>query len=185
MALNLEEYDLIPIERVSIISSPKEEILYDITLEEDHKFFVKLAGSDEVVLAHNCDGSHITSMLIGWFKRFAPELFTQGKICKLITPLILLKDAKGKITKWFFNTDEFKKWEKTNTKKCEILYMKGLGSWERSDLQSIIDKEGIESFIKELSLDDKSENTIEDWLGDNSEPRKVYLRDYIFDINQA
>lgn len=142
---------------------------------------------DKIVIATDadCDGSHITSMLIGWFKRFAPELFTQGKICKLITPLILLKDAKGKITKWFFNTDEFKKWEKTNTKKCEILYMKGLGSWERSDLQSIIDKEGIESFIKELSLDDKSENTIEDWLGDNSEPRKVYLRDYIFDINQA
>ena len=142
---------------------------------------------DKIVIATDadCDGSHITSMLIGWFKRFAPELFALGKICKLITPLILLKDAKGKITKWFFNTDEFKKWEKTNTKKCEILYMKGLGSWERSDLQSIIDKEGIESFIKELSLDDKSENTIEDWLGDNSEPRKVYLRDYIFDINQA
>lgn len=162
-------------------------VLYDITLEEDHKFYIKLDGSDEVILAHNCDGSHITSMIVGWFKRFAPWMFDAGKICKLVTPLILVKDAKGKITDYFFTLAEFKEWEtkKAGKAKGNIQYLKGLGSWEREDLQYLIDKDGIKRFIKALRFDEASDRVVEEWLGDDTEPRKKYLRECNFDINKA
>lgn len=155
----------------------------DITKNADNKTI----SYNSIVIATDADadGVHVTSMIVGWFKRFTPQLFDEGKICKLITPLILLKDSKGKIVKWFFTTDEFKEWEATAAKKYDIFYLKGLGSWERSDLQYIIDKAGIESLIKEIHLDENSESSIEDWLGNDSEPRKGYLREFNFDINKV
>lgn len=134
----------------------------------------------------DADGSHITSMLIGWFKRFASNLFDEGKICKLITPNIILEDNKGKIVKYFMNLSDFKKWEAVNTNsKYKIVYLKGLGSWDREQLIDIIDANGLDNFIIEYHLDKDGEMYIDDWLGNDPEKRKKYLREYMFDINQA
>ena len=94
MVLKMEDYELVKIDSVSNIISPVEEKLYDITVDGDHTFFIKLPESEDFFLMHNCDGNHITSMLIGWFRRFAPNLFDEGRICKLVTPLILVKDEQ-------------------------------------------------------------------------------------------
>lgn len=186
MDLKLEDFDLLPISNVKHIKSSKQETLYDITVEGDHTFYIKLPNSDDIVLMHNCDGSHITSMLIGWFKRFAPNLFNEGKICKLITPNIILEDNKGKIVKYFMNLSDFKKWEAVNTNsKYKIVYLKGLGSWDREQLIDLIDANGLDNFIIEYHLDKDGEMYIEDWLGNDPEKRKKYLREYTFDINQA
>lgn len=177
---------LIKVEEVTTWYGFLDETLYDITLEDDHRFFVQLMGSEEMVLAHNCDGSHITSMLVGWFKRFAPGLFAEKRVCKLITPLIIIKDSKGKITDYFFTLAEFKAWEQKNKKsRGTIQYLKGLGSWEREDLQYLIDKDGIERFIKAFVLDENSDEVVEEWLGDDTEPRKKYLRNCNFNIDKA
>lgn len=173
------------LESAGVVECLDEVELFDITLEDNHRFFVKLAGSGEVVLAHNCDGSHITAMLVGWFKRFAPKLFEEGKVCKLVTPLIMVKDGKGRITEYFFTLAEFKEWERKHKVSGNILYLKGLGSWEKSDLQYLIDKEGVERFIKPIELDGSGDRVIEEWLGDDTEPRKKYLRECNFDINKA
>jgi DNA gyrase subunit B len=134
----------------------------------------------------DADGAHITSMLIGWFKRFASNLFDEGKICKLITPNIILEDNKGKIVKYFMNLSDFRKWEATNTNsKYKIVYLKGLGSWDREQLIDLIDVNGLDNFIVEYHLDKDGEVYIEDWLGNDPERRKKYLREYTFDINQA
>ena len=186
MDLKLEDFDLLPISDVKHIKSSKQETLYDITVEGDHTFYVKLPNSYDMVLMHNCDGSHITSMLIGWFKRFAPNLFNEGKICKLITPNIILEDNKGKIVKYFMNLADFKKWEAANTNsKYKIVYLKGLGSWDREQLIDLFDTHGLDNFIVEYHLDEDGEVYIEDWLGNDPEKRKKYLREYTFDINQA
>lgn len=166
---------------------------YDITLKKSENnlptesLFRIVLDDGSQVLGHNCDGSHITSMIIGWFKRFAPHLFEEGRVCKLVTPLVLIKDKKEKIVKYFLSLDEYKNWEANNelTKGHTLLYMKGLGSWERVDLQSLIDKEGIDRFIVKLTLDENSNKSIEDWLGDDSEPRKEYLRNFNLDINNV
>ena len=134
----------------------------------------------------DADGSHIAAMLIGWFIKFAPNLFDEGRICKLVTPLIILKDQKDKIVQWFFGVPEFKVWEEKNAcHKYKVVYLKGLGSWERQDLIDLIGKNGLQNFILEFRLDEDGKVYVEDWLGSDAEKRKKYLREYTFDINQA
>lgn len=135
---------------------------------------------------NDADGQHITAMLIGWFRRFAPNLFDEGRVCKLITPLIVVQDNNEKILEYFFNVPDFKVWEAKNPKnKNKIVYLKGLGSWERSQLISLIDINGIDKFLLQYKLDKEGEVYIDDWLGDDPEKRKKYLREYIFDIDMA
>jgi DNA gyrase/topoisomerase IV subunit B len=123
-------------------------------------------------------------MLIGWFIKFAPHLFEQGRIFRLNTPLIILKDSKGKIVKWFFNLNEYKLWEANNdVNKYKILYLKGLGSLEKEDLDYVISQVGLDGLLQELKLDKKANVYIEHWLGSNAEPRKEYLRNYTFNVD--
>jgi DNA gyrase/topoisomerase IV subunit B len=134
----------------------------------------------------DADGTHITSMLIGWFKKFAPNLFYEGKICKLITPLVIIEDSKGKVLKYFFDVPSFKAYEKTAAKlPGKLRYLKGLGSWEKEQLVSLIDTHGLDSFVEEYKLDKDGEVYLDDWLGPDAEKRKKYLREYDFDIDQV
>lgn len=146
----------------------------------------KTISFDKIVIATDadCDGSAISSIFIGWFKRFAPNLFKEGKICKLVTPIVLLKDNKRNIKKAFYTISEFKTWETKNSDhKFKVEYLKGLGSIEKEDLEHLIKDVGYESLIRTFNLNDGSDKVIDDWLGDNAEPRKEYLRNYTFDIN--
>lgn len=156
----------------------------DVTKQEDRKdvdFETILITSD-----NDADGSHISSMLIGWFRKFAPNLFDEGRICRLITPLIMVEDQKGKVVTYFFNVPDFKKWEKTNTnKKLVYRYQKGLGSLSKEQFTELVDKFGLDHFLQEYKLDEKGKAYIEDWLGSDPEPRKKYLREYSFDIDKA
>lgn len=148
----------------------------------------KTISYDKIVIANDADldGNFISSIFVGWFKRFAPNLFKEGKVCKLITPIVILKDSKNNIKHYFFQLNEFKKWEAKNPDhKFKVEYLKGLGSIEKDDLNKIIELEGVDSLIKVFELDEGSDKVIDDWLGDNSEPRKEYLRNYDFDINLA
>ena len=133
------------------------------------------------------DGIHLSEQLIGWFAKFAPSLFDEGRICRLNTPLVVVKDKKSDhITNFFFEIPAFKKWEAENpdaTKTKKIVYLKGLGSWEREDLQKLMDKYGFENFVQTFRLNDKGMAQLEDWLGDDAEKRKEYLRNYSLDID--
>ena len=148
----------------------------------------KSIAFDKVLITtdNDADAQHITAMLIGWFKRFAPNLFKDGKICKLITPLIIVQDKSFKIKEYFFNVQDFKQWEASHpSSKDKVVYIKGLGSWEREQLQELIDKNGLENFILTYRLDEKSNELVEDWLGSDPEKRKKHLSSYTFDINAA
>ena len=63
--------------------------------------------------------------------------------------------------------------------------MKGLGSWSREQLIDLFETKGLESFICEYKLDDEGKTYIEDWLGNDPEKRKKYLREYTLDINNV
>ena len=170
---NQELKDITNILNLDISKSDKE----DKTIEFDKIL---------ITTDNDADAQHITAMLIGWFKRFAPNLFRDGKICKLITPLIIVQDKSFKIKEYFFNVQDFKKWEKEHpNNKDKVVYIKGLGSWEREQLQELIDKNGLENFILTYRLDDKSDELVDDWLGNDAEKRKKHLSSYTFDINAA
>lgn len=144
---------------------------------------------DKVVIAtdQDLDGIHLGSMLLGWFRKFAPWLFDEHKICKLQTPLIIIKDGKDNIKEYFFELDEFKRWEKSNpSSKLKIFYQKGLGSIERSDMNWLMNQHGgMEQFIYAFEKDDKAFENVDLWLSDGAEERKKKLRDYTLDINMA
>ena len=144
---------------------------------------------DKIVIAtdQDLDGIHLGSMLIGWFRKFAPNLFNEGKICKLQTPLIIVKDNKDAIKHYFFDLDAFKKWEAANpNNKLKVFYQKGLGSIERTDMEWLMKQNGgMEQFLYELREDAEGFKNVELWLTGDSEPRKEKLRKYSFDINMA
>lgn len=144
---------------------------------------------DKIVIAtdQDLDGIHLGSMLIGWFRKFAPSLFNEGRICKLQTPLIIVKDKKDAIKEYFFDIDSFRKWEKTShSSQLKVFYQKGLGSIERSDMSWLMaNNGGMEQFIYELREDENGFANVDLWLTGDAEPRKDKLRKYTLDINMA
>ena len=144
---------------------------------------------DKIVIAtdQDLDGIHLSSMLIGWFRKFAPSLFNEGKICKLQTPLVIIKDSKENIKDYFFDLDSFKAWEQKNPDtKLKIFYQKGLGSMERSDIKWLLEnKGGLDQFLYELEEDKDGFANVDLWLTGDAEPRKEKLRKYTLDINRV
>lgn len=164
-----------------------KDVLNIIGLDLTNKTDRHVINFDRIVIATDADvdGINITSMLLGWWYRLCPDLYSQGKICKLNTPIVIVKDQKDNIRKWFFTLDEFKSWEKTNTdNKLKIVYLKGLGSLSTSDLDFIIQQQGFDSLLEEYVLDENSKEYFENWLGDDSEPRKKYITDFSLDIDR-
>ena len=157
----------------------------DITKDAEHNEI----NFDRVVIAvdQDLDGTHLGSMLIGWFRKFAPNLFNEGKICKLQTPLVIVKDKKDEIKEYFFDLDAFKKWEKSgHSPQLKVFYQKGLGSIERADMNWLMSNNGgMEQFLYELRKDDDGFANVDLWLTGDSEPRKEKLRKYTLDINMA
>lgn len=155
----------------------------DLTKKDDESQVIEF---DKIVIATDADvdGINIASMLMGWWYKLCPSLYKQHKIYRLNTPIVIIEDAKENIKKWFFNLDDFKKWEVTNNdKKLKIVYLKGLGSLSTSQLDYIIKQQGFESLLEEYTLDDMSDEYFKNWLGPDAEPRKKYMKEYSFDIN--
>lgn len=155
----------------------------DLTKKNEEKQQIEF---EKIVIATDADidGTNIASMLFGWWYRLCPDLYKQHKIYRLNTPVVIVEDAKENIKDWFFNLNEFKKWEATNTdKKLKIIYLKGLGSLSTVMLDFIIQKQGFDSLLEEYTLDGQSDEYFKNWLGPNAEPRKKYMKEYDFDIN--
>ena len=146
----------------------------------------KTISFDKIVIATDADidGDFITSQYIGWFVKFAPNLFNEGKIAKLRTPLVILKDNKNKPVKYFYSLNEFKEFETSNDLfKYKIEYLKGLGSWDKDAFIKLFDENGFEYYLQDLQLDELGKQYVNDWLsGKEAEKRKQYLRDYTLNI---
>ena len=155
----------------------------DLTKKSDE---VQNIEFEKIVIATDADvdGINIASMLFGWWYRLCPNLYKQHKIYRLNTPIVIVEDTKENIKNWFFNFNDFKKWEKSNTdKKLKIIYLKGLGSLSTNQLDYIIQKQGFDSLLEEYTIDNMSDEYFKNWLGPDAEPRKKYMKDYNFDIN--
>lgn len=164
-----------------------KDILNILNIDLTKKDDIQNVEFEKIVIATDADidGINIGSMLFGWWYKLCPELYKQHKVYKLNTPVVMLKDGKDDVKKWFFNLDDFRKWEQANkNSKLKVIYLKGLGSLESKDLDYIISQQGFESLLEEYFLDEESAKYIDDWLGSNSEPRKKYIKDFKLDINR-
>lgn len=130
---------------------------------------IKSEGYEQIVFAtdEDLDGIHIRSLLSGFVRKYLKEY--QNKIGILETPIIAVFKNE-KIQRWTYSLDE--KLELKNNESS--FYFKGLGSWEKDDLQTVIKTDGINKMIVPLEFIDCDES-LDEWLGTDSEPRKKYI----------
>lgn len=119
------------------------------------------------------DGTSIASLLTNFFHKFWPELFTDGRIYKVMTPLVVAKNKKDSLN--FYTTQDFEEWaSKTQTTKWNIEYKKGLAALEDTDYEAIIES----PVLLRLNNDDKANESLDAWFGDNSSLRKEKLLNF-------
>ena len=116
------------------------------------------------------DGDCIAALLFNFFNKFWPELFRQGNIYKVLTPLVVAK--KGKLTEYFYTNEDYKKWELDNDiKKWDIEYKKGLASLEDFEYEEIIKNPR----LVKITEDSESVQSLKAWFGGDSSARKKKL----------
>jgi DNA topoisomerase-2 len=84
------------------------------------------------------DGDSIAGLLMNFFGRYWPELFEQGRICRVETPLVVAKRKDEKIP--FYSAADFEVWQskQKDLTKWDIAYKKGLAALEDEEYKEII-----------------------------------------------
>lgn len=142
--------------------------LYQVIQNEGFKNIVVASDAD-------LDGFHIRGLISAFMKKYLPEEL--DKLGFLNTPVVVY--SKGdKITGWTYSLDDKKELSKGEVSD----YKKGLGSWNPEELEEVIKKDGLEKMIESIEFDDESEKSIDDWFGNDSEPRKKYIMENDFSI---
>jgi DNA gyrase/topoisomerase IV subunit B len=135
--------------------------LYKIIQNEGYEYVIYATDQD-------LDGYHIRGLLTGFFVKYLPEL--KGNIGMLQTPVIGVT-KKDKLTSWYYNLSDEVKLKAGETSN----YYKGLGSWDSDDLKEVVKADGLSKMINILDFDEDADTIIEEWLGNDSEPRKKYI----------
>lgn len=114
------------------------------------------------------DGDSIAGLLINFFGRFWPELLKDGRICRVMTPLVVVKNKKTQMS--FYTNEEFENWIKSvnNSKDWDISYKKGLAALEDEEYADII------KFPKMFSISpgENLKQSLDDWFGADPAVRK-------------
>ena len=111
------------------------------------------------------DGSSIFCLLLMFFSRW-PELFSEGRLCRVNTPLYIAR-KKGKPDQYFYTSEEY---EKADLKGWTVDYMKGLGSLEKADYKRAIITD---PFLTTITLDDMEKLNMS--FGNNADKRKEWM----------
>ena len=90
-------------------------------------------------------------------------------------------DKKDKPVKYFFNLDDYKQYG--NNHNYRVKYFKGLGSWKKEELQSIIAEKGLDFFLQPFILDEKAEQYLDWWLKtEYTDKRKEFIQEHSLDL---
>jgi len=84
------------------------------------------------------DGDSIAGLLMNFFGRYWPELFEQNRICRVMTPLVVVKKRDETIP--FYTAKEFETWsaKQKDLSKWDIAYKKGLAALEDEEAKEIV-----------------------------------------------
>jgi DNA topoisomerase-2 len=119
------------------------------------------------------DGDAIAGLLMNFFGKYWPELFQQGRIYRVLTPIVVAK--KGKEVLSFYTKEEFNEWEKnTNTKGWNTEYKKGLAALEDEEYQEIITNPK----TIQIANDVLYKESLHAWFGGDSSLRKKKLLEF-------
>lgn len=127
-------------------------------------------GSVYIYTDADPDGDSIAGLLMNFFNKYWPELFDQGRVFKVMTPLVVAK--KGKEVKSFYSNEEYQAWEKkTGAKGWDVEYKKGLAALEDIEYRDIIHN----PVLVKMQNDKKYKESLNDWFGTDSAMRKEKL----------
>jgi len=116
------------------------------------------------------DGSAITSLLINFFNMYWPELFEQGKIYQILTPVVVAK--LNKTVKEFYSELEYNNWIQSNTneelRKWNISFKKGLAALKDDEYKKQIYNSKKIQFVK----DDETDNILQIWFDKKDKDKK-------------
>ena len=141
--------------------------LYKIFADENFDYVLGASDND-------LDGGHIFALLAGFIAKFAPEYKT--KFGRFITP-IKAAAKTGNLTRWVYDIQENFEPKAGET----IKYYKGLGTWQKEDLQHVIEVEGLHNMIEIFEFD--SDKVMTEFLAaDESDARKQYILNNNFSI---
>lgn len=144
--------------------------LYQIIKNENFEKVVIAADSD-------LDSYHINALLVAFFEKYLPDY--KNKLCRFETPIKMIKKNK-KPVRWTYDINEELKCGAGETSN----YFKGLGTWQVSDLEFVIQKDSLERMIVPFVFDSKE--IIDDFMSDSkSDVRKDYIRNREFSIAKA
>lgn len=113
------------------------------------------------------DGSSIFCLLLNFVARFWPEMFDQGRVFRVLTPLAVAK--RGSEARYMYTQDELASWK--GGKGWELEYKKGLGSLEGEEYRRIIQ----EPVLMRVDRDADYRRSLDCWFGPDAVPRKGRL----------
>jgi DNA topoisomerase-2 len=119
------------------------------------------------------DGNSIAGSLLNFFYKYWPEMFDRRMICKVETPIVVVKHKqKSKIKISFYSQTEYNEWaSKNDLKLFDIKYKKGLAALVDDEYEEIINSPRMTLLTK----DDISAQYLDIWFGKNSDLRKTEL----------
>jgi len=163
-----------PINYIKHIKCHEREIFIDIEVEDDHTFYVIDNKETKKFLTHNCDGHHISSLLINTFTTWFPHLVEKGHLYILAVPLVSLD--VGKIRKYFYKYEDYQDWIKVNTSYNNLRYLKGLGSLDERDWDYVLKTNRV---LFQVYKDRSANKMLDIAFNGNAHGRKQWLKDEI------
>lgn len=117
----------------------------------------------------DADGSRIRGLLILFMNKYFSETLERGLVRVLKTPMAIAKKS-GKTIDWAYDFAAVNSLDQ----KLAIQYQKGLGSWSVPDMKAVIDKDGLETMLPTVKIDN-SDLLISWFSGKTSDYRKEQL----------
>lgn len=179
-------YELVERDNMKKILANAEQTLIKNCLGYNYSSDVKKLKYENIIIATDADadGSHITGLIIGNFYRLIPQFIENGCLKKLSTPVAAVIEGKGKkqkVVQYAMSLEDIRKLKITK-KSQKLKYFKGLGTWDKHLLKDLVEREGEDTFISTISIDEAE--IIHNWLSSkNAEYRKERILATDFDIN--
>lgn len=132
-------------------------------------------GKIIIATDQDMDGYSIRCLLVNFFYSFWPDLFTEGSVYILESPLYEVIDKKKHEPAYFYNKEEYEEYMKNKkSANYEISYFKGLGSCGKEAWNYMINEK---PNLIQLSSSDahKSKEILKMAFGDDSDVRKKWI----------
>lgn len=162
---------------LNVITNTHQRFIANKELSELYQI-IQNEGYEKIVFATDADydQTSIISLCVGFIWKMLPDY--KDIVHRLRTPVIVISKNNTPV-RWTYNIGESlppKSGERSQ-------YMKGLGSWDVSELREIIEVDGFDNMVEKLEFD--NDEVLMEWLGKDSEPRKKYILENEFSIADA